>query len=150
MTILEIPDMSVDDRPFSEAWYLAMRRLLGESICRQLGIYAIPEDFVLSVVIPVYNEEKTLRDLVVRVAAVPIRKEIILVDDCSRDHSLDVMQAISLAGGTTPYASVNDIVILRRQNGHQQSFKFHYSEVARGRDLAQNIQLQSGDTVVVP
>lgn len=65
-------------------------------------------------------------------------------------NSIDVMQAISLAGGTTPYAAINDIVILRRQNGRQQSFKFHYSDVSRGRNLSQNIQLESGDTVVVP
>jgi len=65
-------------------------------------------------------------------------------------NPVDVMQAISLAGGTTPYAAVNDIVILRRQNGRQHAFSFHYSDVARGRELAQNIQLQSGDTVVVP
>jgi len=64
--------------------------------------------------------------------------------------ALDVMQAISLAGGTTSFAALNDIVILRRQNGQQQAFHFHYSDVARGRDLSQNIQLQSGDTVVVP
>jgi polysaccharide export outer membrane protein len=63
---------------------------------------------------------------------------------------LDVMQAISLAGGTTPYAAVNDIVILRRQNGKQKAFNFKYSDVARGRDLAQNIELESGDIVVVP
>lgn len=63
---------------------------------------------------------------------------------------LDVMQAISLAGGATPFAALNDIVILRRHNGRQEAFSFHYSDVARGRDLAQNIQLQSGDTVVVP
>ena len=65
-------------------------------------------------------------------------------------NPLDVMQAISLAGGTTPFAALNDIVILRRQNGREQALPFHYSEVARGRDLAQNIRLQSGDTVVVP
>src|SRR5262245_50505013 len=92
---LEITDIVTDDRPFTAAWYASMRRMLGESVCRQLGIYAIPDDFTLSVVIPVYNEEKTLRELVVRVAAVPIRKEIILVDDCSRDRSFDVMQAIA-------------------------------------------------------
>ena len=63
---------------------------------------------------------------------------------------LDVMQAISLAGGATPFAALNDIVILRRQNGRQQAFSFHYLDVARGRELAQNIELQSGDTVVVP
>ncbi len=70
--------------------------------------------------------------------------------DFSLSNSLDVMQAISLAGGTTPYAAVNDIVILRRQNGRQQAFSFHYSDVARGRNLSQNIQLESGDIVVVP
>ena len=70
--------------------------------------------------------------------------------DFPLSNSLDVMQAISLAGGTTPYAAVNDIVILRRQNGRQQAFTFHYSDVARGRNLSQNIQLESGDTVVVP
>jgi polysaccharide export outer membrane protein len=65
-------------------------------------------------------------------------------------NPLDVMQAISLAGGVTPYAAINDIVILRRQNGQQRMFSFHYSDVARGRNLSQNIQLESGDTVVVP
>jgi len=63
---------------------------------------------------------------------------------------LDVMQAIALAGGTTPFASINDIVILRRHNGEQQALHFHYSDVARGRELAQNVLLQGGDTVVVP
>jgi polysaccharide biosynthesis/export protein len=63
---------------------------------------------------------------------------------------LDVMQAIALAGGTTPFAAINDIVILRRQNGEQQALHFHYSDVARGRELAQNVLLQTGDTVVVP
>jgi polysaccharide biosynthesis/export protein len=63
---------------------------------------------------------------------------------------LDVMQAIALAGGTTPFASINDIVILRRQNGEQKALHFHYSDVARGRELSQNVLLQSGDTVVVP
>jgi polysaccharide export outer membrane protein len=63
---------------------------------------------------------------------------------------VDVMQALALAGGPTPFAAINDIVILRRQNGQQQALHFHYSDVARGRDLSQNVQLQSGDTVVVP
>jgi polysaccharide export outer membrane protein len=76
--------------------------------------------------------------------------KVIHAGDFPLNSSLDVMQAISLAGGTTPYAAINDIVILRRQNGRQQAFSFHYSDVARGRNLAQNIQLEGGDTVVVP
>ena len=63
---------------------------------------------------------------------------------------LDVMQAIALAGGATPFAAINDIVILRRHNGEQEALHFHYSDVARGRELSQNVLLQTGDTVVVP
>jgi polysaccharide export outer membrane protein len=64
---------------------------------------------------------------------------------------LDVMQAISLAGGATPFASVDGIHILRRvAGGRQEAIPFRYSEVERGRSLEQNIILKSGDTVVVP
>jgi polysaccharide export outer membrane protein len=64
---------------------------------------------------------------------------------------VDVMQAISLAGGMTPYASPNSIHILRRKAGGSQSaIPFRYSDVEQGNDLDQNILLQGGDTVVVP
>jgi polysaccharide export outer membrane protein len=64
---------------------------------------------------------------------------------------IDVMQAISLAGGLSPFASPDDMHILRRgANGSLQSIPFRYSDVERGRALAQNILLQGGDTVVVP
>jgi polysaccharide biosynthesis/export protein len=62
----------------------------------------------------------------------------------------DVMQALSLAGGATPFANTNGIRILRREGDRQSSIAFHYSDVERGRRLDQNILLQSGDTVVVP
>lgn len=63
---------------------------------------------------------------------------------------LDVMQALSLAGGTAQFAALNDIVVLRRENGVQLAIRFRYADVERGRDLEQNILLKSGDTVVVP
>lgn len=67
------------------------------------------------------------------------------------DRPLDVMQALSLAGGTTEFAGADDIRILRRgPDGVEQVFEFEYSDVARGRRLEQNIELQSGDTLVVP
>lgn len=68
----------------------------------------------------------------------------------SFNRPLDVMQALSLAGGTTSFAALNDIKILRRENGKQQSIAFRYADVESGRRLEQNIQLKSGDTVVVP
>jgi len=63
---------------------------------------------------------------------------------------IDVMQALSLAGGATSFAQVNDIVILRRENSGQRALTFRYSDVERGKSLQQNVLLQSGDTVVVP
>ena len=63
---------------------------------------------------------------------------------------LDVMQALSLAGGATPFAALNDVRVLRRENGRQVAIEFHYGEVERGRNLEQNIELHSGDVVVVP
>jgi polysaccharide biosynthesis/export protein len=64
---------------------------------------------------------------------------------------VDVMQALSMAGGTTAFAALGEIVILRRSDtGQQQSLPFRYADVARGRNLQQNIMLQAGDVVVVP
>jgi polysaccharide biosynthesis/export protein len=62
----------------------------------------------------------------------------------------DVMQVLALAGGTTPFADVNDIKILRRENGRQTVIEFRFGDVERGRNLEQNVVLQGGDTVVVP
>jgi glycosyltransferase involved in cell wall biosynthesis len=68
-----------------------LHALLGEPACRQIGIYPIPEGFKLSVVIPVYNEERWIREIVRRVREVPIPKEVILVDDCSKDGTRKIL-----------------------------------------------------------
>lgn len=82
-------------RPWSAEWYEAQQQHMGEAACRHVGFYVIPDDLRLSVVIPVYNEEKTLRNLVRRVCEVPVRKELVLVDDCSGDRSREVMQELA-------------------------------------------------------
>jgi polysaccharide export outer membrane protein len=63
---------------------------------------------------------------------------------------IDVMQALALAGGTTPFAELNDIRILRRSGNRQTLIEFRYGDIARGRNLQQNIVLQSGDVIIVP
>jgi len=63
---------------------------------------------------------------------------------------IDVMQAISIAGGLTPFASSNRIRVLHREGLRQDAVRFRYSDVAKGRHLEQNVLLQSGDTVIVP
>jgi polysaccharide export outer membrane protein len=70
--------------------------------------------------------------------------------DFALNRPIDVMQAISLAGGVTPFASTNRIRVLHREGARQVAVRFRYSDVARGRHLEQNILLQSGDTVIVP
>ena len=65
-------------------------------------------------------------------------------------HYTDVLQALSLAGGLTPFAAENDIKVVRRVMGQQQTFPFRYGDVRKGLDLEQNIILQRGDVVMVP
>jgi polysaccharide export outer membrane protein len=66
------------------------------------------------------------------------------------NRPIDVMQALSLAGGMTPFAAVNDIRVLRRDGDRQTELPFRYEDMVHGHKLAQNIVLRPGDTVVVP
>jgi polysaccharide export outer membrane protein len=63
---------------------------------------------------------------------------------------MDVVQALSLAGGMTPYAADNKIIILRRSGSKLTSIPFRYGDVEKGENLQQDILLQSGDVVLVP
>jgi polysaccharide export outer membrane protein len=67
------------------------------------------------------------------------------------DTRLDVMQALSLAGGLTPFAGKDEIKILRRDAaGKQSAILFDYSALEDGENLESNILLRGGDVVVVP
>ena len=63
---------------------------------------------------------------------------------------MDVLQALGMAGGMTPYAATNHIRVVRRIGDHLTSIRFRYRDIVHGRKLDQNILLQNGDTVVVP
>lgn len=63
---------------------------------------------------------------------------------------VDVLQAITLAGGLTPFAKESQIKILRKQGGQDMVIPFDYSQVKKGKKLEQNIKLKSGDVIVVP
>lgn len=63
---------------------------------------------------------------------------------------VDVLQALAMAGGLTPFASENGIKILRRIGDKEYVRAFRYADVRKGKSLEQNIMLRSGDTVVVP
>jgi polysaccharide biosynthesis/export protein len=64
--------------------------------------------------------------------------------------AINVLQALSLAGGTTPFAKLDNIVVIRTTQGGQRTLSFHYGQVSAGKALEQNVVLESGDVVVVP
>ena len=62
----------------------------------------------------------------------------------------NVMQILAKAGGLNPFASRGNINILRQENNMTVKIPFDYGDVEKGKNLEQNIILQSGDVVVVP
>jgi glycosyltransferase involved in cell wall biosynthesis len=91
--------------------------------------YKLPDDFRLSVVIPIYNEETTLRQILARVTAIPVPKEIILVDDCSSDGTRDILESLQRAGDAK--------VIFKAKNE------------GKGAALRSGFALATGDVVVI-
>lgn len=64
--------------------------------------------------------------------------------------AVNVLQALSIAGGGNPYAKMDSIIVIRNAAGGQRVMNFRYGQVSSGKNLEQNIQLESGDVVVVP
>jgi glycosyltransferase involved in cell wall biosynthesis len=120
---------------YTPEWYEAMRATLGEGACRQLGIYAVPPDFVLSVVIPVYNERNTLPVLLERVKSVPLRKEIVLIDDMSQDGTRELLHEIGSQNSSDP---MNRIVVC-----------FHDVNRGKGAAVRTGFARASGDVVII-
>jgi polysaccharide export outer membrane protein len=63
---------------------------------------------------------------------------------------MTVLQALSSSGGFTQFARVKNIYVLRTENGKQTKMPFNYKEAISGKNVAQNIELQPGDVIVVP
>jgi polysaccharide biosynthesis/export protein len=64
--------------------------------------------------------------------------------------NMTVLQALSDAGGFTPFAKLKDIYVLRTENGRQEKLPFNYKDVIKGENPQQNLALKAGDTIVVP
>jgi len=101
--------------------------------------------------------EAFIPDLVVTVTVEEIRGNKIYVvgqvktpGEIIMNPRVDVMQALSIAGGTTAFAQVNDIIIIRRKDERQTILEFRYNDIVKGQNLSQNVLLEVGDVVLVP
>ncbi len=64
--------------------------------------------------------------------------------------NVNVLQALSIAGGFNPFAKRDKIKIFRQEGDKTHIFNFQYDSVVEGKNLEQNIMLKRGDVVVVP
>jgi glycosyltransferase involved in cell wall biosynthesis len=83
----------------------------------------------VSVVVPVYNEERTIRELVERVQAVPVEKEIIAVDDYSTDGTREVLKELAREGKIRLF--------------------FHKQNMGKGAACRTGIKQITGDVVII-
>ena len=100
---------------------------------------------------------KFIPDLVVSVSVIQLSGNKVFVigqvnkpGEITLVRPIDVTQALAISGGVTPFASVNDIKVLRRTPTGQSAIEFRYGDIEKGKRLEQNILLSAGDVVVVP
>ena len=67
-----------------------------------------------------------------------------------RIKDLTVLQAFALAGGFTEWASKKEIILVRREKGKRVVITINYKDLARGRNLEQNVLIKPDDTIIVP
>lgn len=63
---------------------------------------------------------------------------------------LTVLQAFALAGGFTEWASKDEIILMRKENGKDVTIRVDYKDIADGKNLEQNVTIKADDTIIVP
>lgn len=124
-------------KPYSAEWSASLHATLGENLCRQLGVYTFPPNWRVSVVMPIYNERDTIRTVIAKVKAVPLPKELILVDDCSKDGTRDILREIAAEESARP--DPNNVVTV----------VFHEANTGKGGAVRTGFSKTKGDVVLI-
>jgi glycosyltransferase involved in cell wall biosynthesis len=107
-----------------------------------------PVDPKLSIVIPVYNEKATIEEILRRVLETEMRKEVVIVDDCSSDGAREILENMAqrqAAGeSAVPARDGGDAVELR-----ELRFIFQQNNQGKGAALRRGFAEASGDIVLV-
>ena len=86
----------------------------------------------------------------------PLSKQFYILGEVMRTGEyplvkhLTVLQAFALAGGFTEWASKDEIILLRRENGKDKIYRIDYKDITKGKDFSQNLKLKTDDTIIVP
>ncbi len=129
-----------------------LQRLLGDELSRKLGVFRLPPGFKLSVVMPVYNEIRTLAKVIERVRSTKLPLELVIVDDGSRDGSRDFLAELRdrppnagerNAAEGVPYSAASE--------GGPFSLKiiFHDKNQGKGGALKTGFLACTGDAVII-
>lgn len=106
-----------------------LAKWLGEGVSRRLGLFPLPPGFGLSVIMPVFNERDTLKEIVRRVRAVSIPKEIILVDDGSTDGTRELLAEM--------------------ENDPDLRVYYHQQNLGKGAAIRTGFRHATGDVIIV-
>jgi polysaccharide export outer membrane protein len=63
---------------------------------------------------------------------------------------LSVLQAFALAGGFTEWASKDEILLIRRESGQKKVYKIDYKDMAKGKNMEQDLLIKAEDIIIVP
>lgn len=116
----------------------SLRAALGSEASDELGLIKLPDGFVLSVVMPVFNEQETIETVIQRVLATMLPIELVVIDDGSSDGTREVLADLKLESLAT-----------ERHPRSSLEIRLHKQNQGKGAALRTGFAIVTGDVVVI-